>query len=117
MEKKERKRRSDERNCTRGGRVLKTLRNSRALSMRAAAELIGKSDTFVSHAENGRLDLTKDYLELFLCAYGYSKNYYEKLVLGDSESDELIIVESLEIIKNLPLDKLRAVYTMLKSFN
>ena len=73
MEKKQRKRRSDTRSCTREGRVLKTLRQSRKLSMRDVAELIGKSNTFVCHAENGRLDLTKIYIENFLRAYGYSK--------------------------------------------
>jgi len=116
MEKKLRKRRSDTRNNTREGRVLKTLRQSRKLSMRDAAELIGKSNTLVCHAENGRLDLTEVYIEDFLRAYGYSKKYFDQLILGSNESDEYILVESLEIVKNLPTEKLRAVYSMLKSF-
>ena len=40
-------------------RVLKELRISRGLSMRKAGELMGVSDSYISHIENGRLDVPK----------------------------------------------------------
>ena len=37
--------------------VLKELRHAKRLSMRSAASLLGKSDTYISHIENGRMDI------------------------------------------------------------
>ena len=40
-------------------RVLKQLRTKKGLSMRAAGNLIGRSDSYVSQIENGRMSNTK----------------------------------------------------------
>ena len=62
-------------------RVLKKLRHTAKLSMRAAAEKLGLSDSYISHIENGRMDLPKDKrLEELLAIYNSSPSDFNKLV-------------------------------------
>jgi hypothetical protein len=81
--KKKKNRRSDYKIITKEGKVLKYLRESRKLSMRRAGLLIGTSDAFINHSENGRLDLTPTNIMKLLNAYGYQWDYFQKLVKGD----------------------------------
>jgi transcriptional regulator with XRE-family HTH domain len=56
---------------TNEARVLKELREAAGLSMRKAGKLIGKSDSYISHLENGRMNIpSDDKLEQILQAYG-----------------------------------------------
>ena len=80
--KKKKNRRSDHKIITKEGKVLKYLRESRKLSMRRAGLLIGTSDAFINHSENGRLDLTPTNIMKLLNAYGYQWDYFQKLVKG-----------------------------------
>lgn len=51
--------------------ILKKLRTKHKLSMKAAGAILGYSDSYVSHIENGRVDTpTGERLKLFLTAYG-----------------------------------------------
>jgi transcriptional regulator with XRE-family HTH domain len=59
---------------TNEARVLKCLRLERGLSMRQAGELLGKSDSYISQIENGRLKPPRgEALELLLSLYGGPK--------------------------------------------
>src|ERR1700677_181380 len=67
---------------TNEGRALRELRIMHGLSMRKAGELIGVSDSYISHIENGRADPPKGiYLEKFLAVYGgiKAKSFYERV--------------------------------------
>lgn len=63
-------------------RVLRQMRISKGLSMRAAGKLIGRSDSFISQVENGRMPISgSPMLEKILNAYGDGikvKSFYEK---------------------------------------
>ena len=49
--------------------------------MREAGFLLGKSDSYISHIETGRLDFPRgDILEKFLSAYGVSAQEFRKKV-------------------------------------
>ena len=63
------------------GAVLKELRKAQGLSMREAGYFLGKSDSYISHIETGRLDFPNcDILEKLLRAYGVSvQEFKEKL--------------------------------------
>jgi transcriptional regulator with XRE-family HTH domain len=91
---------------TNEARVLRRLRIERGLSMRQAGELLGRSDSYISQIENGRLKPPRGpALERILELYGGPKvesfyarvrQYQEKL----TEKDE--IVELLQ--KTNPLE-------------
>ncbi len=79
-------------------RVLRDLREARGLSMRALGALMGKSDSYISQVENGRMDVpTGAALERYLTAIGgiNERSFYERvrrfrLDAGPSYRDELI---------------------------
>lgn len=66
--------------------------------MRKAGELIGCSDSYISHIENGRTDVpTGNKLDKFLGIYGdiKQKSFYERVRCYQEEitpADELILV-------------------------
>lgn len=113
---KTKKRRSDSKVMTKEASVLKIMRESRKLSMRRAALLIGVSDTFINHAENGRLDLTPSIILKLISSYGYSYDEFIKFQDIKEEMPEALRYDCIEIIKRLSLDKLKTVKTILQSF-
>lgn len=98
---------------TNEARVLRELRVQSGLSMRKAGELIGCSDSYISHIENGRTDVpTENNLDKFLKIYGdiKQKSFYERVrnfELKLSPIDELVSVaskldsEKMKILLNL----------------
>ena len=75
-------------------RVLRQMRIAKGLSMRAAGALIGKSDSYISQIENGRMDVpTAVKLEVLLQAYGPVKvASFKERVRFDSERCGFCIV-------------------------
>ena len=79
-------------------RVLRALREERQLSMRALGAAMGKSDSFISQVENGRMDVpTDEALERYLTSLGgiTAKSFYERvrrfrLERGSTDRDELV---------------------------
>ncbi|PIR33370.1 MAG: hypothetical protein COV37_16450 [Bdellovibrio sp. CG11_big_fil_rev_8_21_14_0_20_39_38] len=101
---------------TREGRLLKHLRESRHLSVRAAGRILGVSESTVCHCENGRRDLDSKLIESFLEAYGYSMQEFERMLRGDIVLPENVRSECIEIIKRLEPSKLKAVKAFLNTF-
>jgi transcriptional regulator with XRE-family HTH domain len=76
-----RRKRTSNRSTTEEGLALKELRLSKGLSMRGLGQLIGKSDSYISHLENGRLDFPSGpALERILAAFGdmKPKSFFER---------------------------------------
>ena len=76
-----RRKRTSNRSTTEEGLALKELRLSKGLSMRGLGQLIGKSDSYISHLENGRLDFPSGHaLERILAAFGdmKPKSFFER---------------------------------------
>lgn len=113
---RKKKRRCDHRIMTNEGRILKTLRESKKLSMKKVGRLIGFSDSFVSHLENGRLDLNPTVILKLLNVYGYSYDEFIQFKNGGKELPESLRHECIEIIKRLSHEKLRTMKTILESF-
>lgn len=75
------KKRTSLRQPTEEGIALKELRLAKGLSMRQLGALIGKSDSYISHLENGRLNFPENKnLEKLLSAFGEikPKSFYER---------------------------------------
>lgn len=113
---KKKNRRSDLKVETKEGRLLKYLRESRHLSVRAAGRVLGVSESTVCHSENGRRDLNRKIIETFLEVYGYSYEEFEGMLKGDIILPENMRGECLEIIKRLEPSKLKAVKAFLNTF-
>ncbi len=76
-----RRKRTSNRSTTEEGLALKELRMSKGLSMRGLGLLIGKSDSYISHLENGRLDFPNGQaLDRILAAFGdmKPKSFFER---------------------------------------
>lgn len=114
--KKKKNRRSDHKIITKEGKVLKYLRESRKLSMRRAGQIIGTSDAFINHSENGRLDLTPTNIMKLLNAYGYQWDYFQKIVTGEIELPENDLDDCIQILRRLKPEKLKIVKNILLSF-
>lgn len=75
------KKRSNRIIMTNEARTLRLMRIESKLSMRKAGELLGKSDTYIAHIENGRMDIPEEEkLDALLNIYGgiKRKTFYEK---------------------------------------
>ncbi len=114
--KKVKNRRSDTKIVTEEGRLLAFLRESRNLSMRKAASLIGVSSSIVNHAENGRMDLTPTVIMKFLKAYGYGFEEFQEMLEGKVQVPEHLRSECIEIIKRIEESKLKTVKAFLMTF-
>ena len=114
--KKVKNRRSDTKVVTEEGRLLAFLRESRNLSMRKAASLIGVSSSIVNHAENGRMDLTPTVIMKFLKAYGYQFEEFQEMLEGKIQVPEHLRSECIEIIKRIEESKLKTVKAFLMTF-
>lgn len=114
--KKVKRRRSDTKVVTKEARLLKFLRESRSLSMRDAARLIGKSDTIINHSENGRIDLTPQLILKLLEVYGYTFEQYQKMLSPEFSIPQHTLSECIEILKRLEPNKLKTIKNILESF-
>lgn len=101
---------------TNEGRVLRELRITRGFSMKKAGALIGLSDSYISHIENGRLDPPKGKrLEQILSAYGgiTVKSYYDRVRRFKRKTTPL---EELNVLlKKLTDEKIRMLYHFARS--
>lgn len=114
--KKKKTRRCDKKATTPEGNLLKYLRESRKLSMRRAAELIGTSSATVNHTENGRRDINTSTIIKFCEAYGYSLEEFNSLKSGNLILPEHTRSECIKMINRLDDQKLKTVKAFLNTF-
>lgn len=114
--KKKKNRRSDIKVMTKEARILKFLRESRRLSMRKAALVLGTSEAFINHSEHGRIDLTPTIIVRFLNAYGFDYSYFKDLLEDKIEIPENQLEDCINILKKLAPEKLKTIKAILQSF-
>jgi hypothetical protein len=96
-------------------KALRFMRMSRGLSMRKAATLIEKSEAYVNHCENGRIDLKTPIIIRFIKAYGYDYEYFHQICTGEIPIPENDFDVCIEILKRLGPEKLKIATTILKN--
>ncbi len=92
---------------TDAAKVLRDLRIQTGLSMRKAGDALGFSDSYISHIENGRVDVpTSENLDKFLILYGglKQKSFYERVRRYSETVDPR--QELLDLVGRLQDDKL-----------
>ncbi len=95
--KRKKKRRSDAKVMTKEASLLKFMRESRNLSMRRVAPILGLSEATVNHSENGRRDLDEALIKRFLKVYGYTWEEFQQMLNGEIEVPEHLRSECIDI--------------------
>ena len=111
--KKKKIRRSDKNIMTKEASLLKFMRESRHLSMRRVAPILGLSEATVNHSENGRRDIDEKLIKRFLKVYGYSYEEFKNMLDGEFEVPEHLRSECVDIINRLADSKLKMVKAIL----
>lgn len=114
--KKKKNRRCNYKRMSKEAIVLKYFRESRHLSMRRAGALLGLSEATINHTENGRKDLSPEFILKLVHAYGYTYQDFTDHVTGKKEVPESLLASCVAILKKLPIEKLRSIKTILESF-
>ncbi len=97
-------------------KIIRYMRMSRGIPMRAAGRLIGASDSLISHLETGRLDLSPARITQLVEAYGYTMEEFEEYQAGKPIPVLSIKDECIGLLDRLDDTKLRAVHAVLVSF-
>ena len=113
---KGRVRRSDSQKITKETRILKFMRESRGLSMRRAAQIIGVSEATINHLDNGRMDVHEKWIFKCIGAYGYSYEDFLDYLENRKRLPDDTLRDCINLLNQLAPDKLRAVYGILQSF-
>ncbi|MBF0301320.1 MAG: helix-turn-helix transcriptional regulator [Oligoflexia bacterium] len=105
-------RRSEIKIETKESRALKRMRLVRGLSLVKAARVSRIEYSMLNHAENGRLNITEDYIERFLTGFNFTREEWELFV------DSKVTVfdkrdECIKILGNLSKEKVEIVYALL----
>jgi transcriptional regulator with XRE-family HTH domain len=114
--KRKKKRRSDKKEMTKEASLLKFMRESRHLSMRRVAPILGLSEATVNHSENGRRDLDDKLIKRFLKVYGYTWDQFQLMLSGIVEVPEHLRSECIDIINRIDDSKLKTVKAFLNTF-
>jgi len=80
---------------------LKRLREQRGLSMKEAALLVKKSISWISHVENGRMDVTEEHLGVLLALYGQTEKSFEQFMIGKAYVPSAARTECLDLFHSL----------------
>ena len=108
--------RSQIKRITREAIVLRWMRRSRRMSMRAAGALIGVTGSAVSHYEQGRMDLPKARVPQLIAGYHYTPAEYDEYVLGKTLPCLDLRDECEQIVQRMEAAKLKTLHAVLVSF-
>ena len=113
---KVRGRRSDSQKITKEARILKFMRQSRGLSMRRAANIVGVSEATINHLDNGRMDVHEKWIFKLVGSYGYTYEDFLDYLENRKRLPEVTLRDCINLLNQLSPEKLRAVYGILQSF-
>lgn len=108
--------RSNHKRTTKAARVLRFMRMSKGISMRAAGRLVDLSDSWVSHVEQGRMDLDEAKISRLIEAYGFARREYETLLASGEVPYTNIKDECIALIDRIDDEKLKTVLAVLRGF-
>lgn len=101
---------------TNEAKILRELRIQSGPSMRKAGKLLGFSDSYISHIENGRSDVPTGFrLDKFLSIYGgiKQKSFYERVRRYSETADPR--KELLDLVASISDDKIKVAVQILKN--
>ena len=105
--------RTKRKNVTQEATLLKQLRDNRGLSMPQVAALIGKSVSWISHVENGRMDVTGEHLNILLPLYGQTTKSFHAYLSGAVFIESAARKECLDTIRELPDNVILSIHPLI----
>jgi transcriptional regulator with XRE-family HTH domain len=97
-------------------RAIRKLRVKKGLSVNKASIRIGTNKSTLTALENGRINLTDDWIEKIIKGYGFNKSSYLSIVNSKEQSTEDLIKEIVEIASTLSSEKLTVIKNLLLNF-
>jgi transcriptional regulator with XRE-family HTH domain len=107
--------RTKTKNITEEAALLRRFRESRGLSMPEVSELTGKSISWISHIENGRMDVTSEHFRLLLPLYGQTEKSFQTYLTGKAFLNLPSRKECLDTIHNLPDQHIEALLPLVQT--
>lgn len=108
--------RSQHKRTTKAAQILRFMRMSKGISMRAAGRLVDLSDSWISHIEQGRMDLDERKIMRLVAAYGFTRPEYEAMLSGAEVPYTSIKDECAALIDRIDAAKLKTVLAVLRGF-
>ncbi|MGE3610474.1 MAG: helix-turn-helix domain-containing protein [Bacteriovoracaceae bacterium] len=97
-------------------KAIRALRERRGLSVNKAAPLIGTNKSTLTALENGRINLSKEWIEKILKAYKFNKEVFLVFKKEKSASKDDLLKEINELASRLNYEKLLTIRQLLISF-
>jgi len=97
--------------------LLKRLREQRGLSMKEAALLVKKSISWISHVENGRMDVSEEHLGILLPLYGQTAKSFEQYMGGRAYVPSAARTECLDLFHSLPDELVEVLRPIIQMFS
>lgn len=107
--------RTQKKHVTKEAALLKRLREFRKLSMPQVAQMIGKSVSWISHVENGRMDVTSDHIHMLLPVYGQTQKSFDAYLSGAALVDSQARRECLDVLRELPDNLIISIHPLILS--
>jgi len=93
--------------------LLKRLRLKRDLTLTQAAELSDKSLSWISHVENGRVDVTQEHIDLLAPIYGQTSRSFRTFLGGTAYFPSEARRECMDALQELPDGIIDALYPLI----
>lgn len=97
-------------------KAIRILRERRGLSVNKAAQLIGTNKSTLTALENGRINLSGDWIDKILKAYRFNKEVFQGIKKDRPSSKDEIVKEIVELASKLSYEKLMMIRQLLGSF-
>lgn len=90
-------------------KAIRAMRERRGLSVNKAAPLIGTNKSTLTALENGRINLSSEWLDKILKAYRFNREGFDTLKREKASSKDDLLKEIGELASKLPYSKLETV--------
>jgi len=102
---------------TREVKIIRAIREKRKLSVQKASEVIGTNKSTLTALENGRIDLSADWIKRILKGYSVNEASFQQMIEAKDSIREEIVSEVNEMLLKLSYDRLLVIRQMLISFS
>jgi transcriptional regulator with XRE-family HTH domain len=97
-------------------KAIRALREKRGLSVNKAAPLIGTNKSTLTALENGRINLSEEWIDKILKAYRFNKEVFNGIKKDKPSSKDEIVKEITELASNLSFERLLTIKQLLETF-
>jgi transcriptional regulator with XRE-family HTH domain len=93
-------------------RVIRSLREKKKLSVQKAAALIGTNKSTLTALENGRIDLSHEWINKIIKSYGINDKQFVTLIEAKDGFREEVIEEINELLNRISFEKVQLIRQM-----